>query len=149
MFICDCFLLHHAHFSLGLPVLQNMKNKIKLVAMSICSFALVSCATLTEDSNDQIAMSFSDGSNGSVQLQNKRGSWAMPLPSTISVRKSDDVLQYTAKTNDGRHATGSIPSQMGGKIVASAVFLDFGIVDAITDKHRKYPDSYVIPIRKR
>lgn len=37
---------------------------------------------------------------------------------------------------------------MGGKIVASAVFLDFGIVDAITDKHRKYPDSYVIPVRK-
>ena len=94
-------------------------------------------------------MSFSDGSNGSVQLRNKRGSWDYQLPSTVSVRKSDDVLQYTAKTNDGRTATGSISSRMGGKIVASAVFLDFGIVDAITDKHREYPDSYVIPIKKR
>ena len=41
-----------------------------------------------------------------------------------------------------------IPSTMGAKIVASAVFLDFGITDAITDKHRKYPASFVIPIKK-
>ena len=40
-----------------------------------------------------------------------------------------------------------IPSTMGGKIIASAVFIDFGIVDAITDKHRKYPASFVIPIK--
>jgi hypothetical protein len=45
-------------------------------------------------------------------------------------------------------ASGSIASQMGVKIVASIVFLDFCIVAAITDKHRKYSDSYVIPIRK-
>lgn len=126
-----------------------MNNKLKLVAMSAFSCVFASCATLTEDANDQIAMSFSDGSNGSVQLRNKRGSWDYQLPSTVSVRKSDDVLQYTARTNDGRTAVGSIPSRMGGKIVASAVFLDFGIVDAITDKHREYPDSYVIPIKKR
>jgi hypothetical protein len=129
--------------------MKNMTNKLQLVAMSVCSCAFVGCATLTEDSNDQIAMSLSDGSSGSVQLRNKRGSWHYQLPSTVSVRKSDDPLQYTAKTNDGRLATGSIPSRMGGKIVASALFLDFGIVDAITDKHREYPESYVIPIKKR
>jgi hypothetical protein len=129
--------------------MKNMTTKLKLTAMSVCSCAFVSCATLTEDSNDQIAMSLSDGSSGSVQLRNKRGNWDYQLPSTVSVRKSDDVLQYTAKTNDGRLATGSIPSRMGSKIVASAVFLDLGIVDAITDKHREYPQSYVIPIKKR
>jgi hypothetical protein len=37
---------------------------------------------------------------------------------------------------------------MGGKIVASAVFLDLGIVDSITDKHREYPSNFVIPIAK-
>jgi len=35
---------------------------------------------------------------------------------------------------------------MGGKIVASAVFLDFGITDAITDKHRRYPANFVIVV---
>jgi hypothetical protein len=34
---------------------------------------------------------------------------------------------------------------MGGKIVASAVlFLDLEITDAITNKHRRYPASYVV-----
>ena len=39
-------------------------------------------------------------------------------------------------------------STTGAKIVVSAIFLDFGIVDSITDKHRDYPASYVIPIKK-
>lgn len=125
------------------------KNAPYILFAGIIAATLSSCATLTEDSQDQIAMSFSDGSNGTVQLQNKRGSWNFSLPSTVSVRKSDDALRYTARTSDGRSATGAIPSRMNGKIIASAVFIDFGITDAITDKHREYPSSYVIPIRKR
>jgi hypothetical protein len=35
---------------------------------------------------------------------------------------------------------------MDAKIVASAVFIDFGITDAITGKHRQYPASFVIPM---
>ena len=70
------------------------------------------------------------------------------LPSTTQIRRSDDGLRYDATTDDGRTASGLIPSTMGGKIVASAVFLDFGIVDAITDKHRQYPASFVIPVNK-
>jgi len=52
-----------------------------------------------------------------------------------------------ARRGSGLVARGDIPSRMGGKIIASAVFLDFGIVDSITDKHREYPPSFVIPIR--
>jgi hypothetical protein len=55
-------------------------------------------------------------------------------------------LKYDCVSEDGRKAFGSIASEMGGKIIASAVFIDFGITDAITDKHRKYADSYVIPL---
>ncbi len=109
---------------------------------------MTGCATLTEDANTPIAISFSDGSNGTCKLSNKRGAWETSIPTTISIRKSDDELIYDCKTEDDRTAFGAIPSTMGGKIIASAVFLDFGIVDAITDKHRKYPASFVIPIRK-
>ena len=105
------------------------------------------CATLTNDAMTPIALSFSDGSNGSCQLQNKRGRWEAPLPSTYSVRRSDDPLTYDCKTVDGRTAYGSMPSTIGAKIVASAVFIDFGITDAITDMHREYPASFVIPIQ--
>lgn len=115
--------------------------------LSIMGTVLVSgCATLTEDPMNPIAMSFSDGSSGTCKLQNKRGVWTANLPTTTSVRKSDDGLVYDCETENGTKATGMIPSEMGGKIIASAVFIDFGITDAITDKHRRYASNYVIPV---
>src|SRR5687767_7436242 len=110
--------------------------------------ATAGCATLTEDAMTPVAFSFSDGSNGECKLENKRGAWPSPIPATVSIRKSDDALKYDCLTEDGRKTFGSIPSEMGGKIIASAVFIDFGITDAITDKHRQYPASFVIPIAK-
>ena len=58
-------------------------------------------------------------------------------------------MRYTCKTEDGREASGQLASTVGAKIVASAVFIDFGITDAITDKHREYPSSFVIPVEAR
>ncbi len=121
---------------------------MKLAAMTLLVALTSGCATLTEDPMTPIAISLSDGSSGVVNLQNKRGTWSAKVPGTITVRKSDDPLRYDAETRDGRKAVGSIASTMGGKIIASAVFLDFGIVDAITDKHREYPASFVIPIER-
>lgn len=120
-------------------------NKLIITALAAST---IGCATLTEDAMTTIAFSFSDGSNGNCTFQNKRGVWSEEIPTTASIRKSDDVLKYECVTEDGRKAVGSIESEMGAKIVASAVFLDFGIVDAITDKHRKYPVSFIIPIKK-
>lgn len=123
---------------------------MKKLLLAVLTVSTVGCATLTEDAMTPISFSFSDGVEGDCRLSNKRGVWSTPVPGTISVRKSDDVLKFECTAEDGREAIGSIPSEMGGKIVASAVFLDFGITDAITDKHRKYPPSYVIPMpRKR
>lgn len=93
-------------------------------------------------------MSFSDGSDGECTLSNKRGVWTTEIPATPSVRRSDDPLKFECKTADGREAIGAIPSTVGAKIVASAVFIDFGITDAITDMHREYPVSVVVPISK-
>ncbi|MDX2411401.1 MAG: SHOCT domain-containing protein [Woeseiaceae bacterium] len=119
---------------------------MKRPIIAIIAASTVGCATLTEDAMTPIAFSFSDGSAGNCQLINKRGAWSADVPSVVSVRKSDDALKYQCETKDGREAVGSIESEMGAKIVASAVFLDFGITDAITDKHRKYVASYVIPV---
>ena len=130
---------------------RNKINKgvviMKKILIIGLAFILGGCATLTEDANTPVALSFSDGSSGKCHLTNKRGAWEVNIPSTSDIRKSDDALKYDCQTKDGRRAVGSIPSEMGGKIIASAVFLDFGITDAITDKHRKYASSYVIPIK--
>jgi len=88
-----------------------------------------------------VAVSFSDGSSGECVFENKRGTWATPIPVTVAVRRSDDPLRWRCKTSDGRETTGSIPSTMDAKIVASAVLIDFGITDSITDRHRQYPAS--------
>jgi len=120
---------------------------MKKIVPLILLMAATGCATLTNDAMTPVALSFSDGSNGQCKLQNKRGAWEAPIPTTYMIRRSDDPLKYDCKTNDGRTAFGSIPSTVGAKIVASAVFIDFGITDAITDKHREYPANYVIPIR--
>ena len=105
------------------------------------------CATITNDPNVPVALAFSDGSEGQCKLRNKRGNWQTPIPDTVSIRRSDDVLQYDCVNDAGKTANGGIPSRMGGKIIASAVFIDFGITDSITDKHREYPESFVIPIK--
>ena len=104
---------------------------------------------MTTDAMMPIAFSFSDGSNGRCIFENKRGLWEAEIPANVSIRRSDDVLKYECETEDGRKVMGSIPSTINAKIVASAVFLDLGIVDAITDKHRDYPISYVIPIKAK
>lgn len=121
---------------------------MKNLMVALAAVTAAGCATLTEDAMTPVALSFSDGSDGKCELDNKRGHWTAQIPATISVRKSDDPLKYRCKTKDGRDAEGAIPSEMGGKIIASAVFIDFGITDAITDKHRRYSPSYVIPIQK-
>lgn len=120
----------------------------KYILMALTALSLNACASLTNDAMTPIAMSFSDGSDGKCDLQNKRGVWTAELPDTVFVRRSDDALKYDCTTENGTEALGIIQSKMGAKIVASAVFLDFGIVDSITDKHREYPESFVIPVKR-
>ncbi len=70
------------------------------------------------------------------------------MPATVLVRRSDDSLKYDSKAEDGRTAVGVIPSKVGTKLYLSIFLLDIGITDAITDKHRKYTPSFVIPVKK-
>tara|TARA_X000000950_G_scaffold166814_1_gene203669 strand:- start:207 stop:581 length:375 start_codon:yes stop_codon:yes gene_type:complete len=122
---------------------------MKYIIIILTTCFLISCATITNDANVPVTLTFSDGSEGSCQISNKRMALTVEIPSTTMVRRSDDALKYDCETSDGRKSFGSIPSTLGGKIVASAVFLDFGIVDSITDKHREYPPNFVLPVKKQ
>ncbi len=89
----------------------------------------------------------SDNSSGECSFSNKRGFWRLQMPGTAMIRRSDDVLIYNCKTSDGRQTNGAVASETEGeKMAASIIFWDFGITDAITDKHRKYPASVIIPV---
>ena len=110
---------------------------VKRLLIISAAITLVSCASITNDAFVPMALSFSDGSSGTCKINNKRMVIEAAIPSDPLIRRSDDNLNLNCKTEDGRTAISSVPSTIGGKIVASAVFLDFGIVDLIADKHRE------------
>ena len=119
-----------------------------LLALSLITF--VGCATITNDAYVPVALSFSDGSEGTCRLTNKRMAIQSDIPDSPMIRCSDDALKYDCETEDGRRAFGSINSSIdAAKAGASVVFFDLGITDAITDKGRDYPTSFVIPVKKK
>tara|TARA_B100001063_G_C16514320_1_gene428474 strand:+ start:176 stop:541 length:366 start_codon:yes stop_codon:yes gene_type:complete len=121
---------------------------MKKLSILISIIFLTSCATIVNDANVPIALSFSDGSEGRCKLSNKRMQYDVQVPGTHMVRRSDDALRYDCNSKNGKKGFGSIPSTIeGGKLGASVIFWDLGITDSITDKHRIYPSSYVVPVK--
>lgn len=118
----------------------------KRVAGVLCVLAISGCATLTSDSHQQMSFNAVGCEPFSLQCEawNKRESYTFSPPTKIGVRRSDDALHITCTDKEGRRFMESVSSTVGGKIVASAVFLDLGITDAITDMHREYPQSVTI-----
>ncbi len=127
---------------------MNIDIKFGLLLFSVVGMLLSGCATIVNDANIPLAFSFSDGSSGKCTFKNKRGTWTSAIPTQATfIRRSDDALVYDCETEDGRKASSSVRSEIeGGKLAASVVFFDFGITDAITDKHRTYQGNVVIPI---
>ena len=121
---------------------------MKKLIIVVATMFIAGCATIVNDANIPLTVSFSDGSAGQCTFKNKRGTWSSDIPSTnVMIRRSDDALNYDCSTKDGRQAEGSIQSEMeGGKMAASVLFWDLGITDAITDKHRTYQGNVVIPV---
>ena len=119
----------------------------KILSISVLIF-LTSCATIVNDAEVPVTLSFSDGSSGSCKLSNKRAQYEVEIPGTQMVRRSDDALRYDCKTVDGKTSFGSIPSEIeDAKLAGSVVFFDLGITDSITDKHRTYTQNFTIPVK--
>jgi len=122
-------------------------KKIALVSTAtVCAFLLSGCGTLMNDAMIPISFATSTGEKANCVFRNKRGTWQSEIPASVMIRRSDDALNIECQTQDGRKGAGYLESKMGAEIVASAVFIDFGITDAITDKHRSYDSSYIVPI---
>ena len=125
-----------------------MSKLFKNLTLVLFSITLVSCATIVNDAHIPVSLSFSDGSDGECKLSNKRQSLSGEVPATFMVRRSDDALRVDCTTKSGKKGFVSIPSTLeGGKLAGSVVFFDLGITDSITDKHRIYPSSFVIPVK--
>ena len=125
-----------------------MSRLFKYLTLIFLSITLVSCATIVNDAHIPVTLSFSDASTGECKLSNKRQSLSGEVPATFMVRRSDDALRVDCTTKSGKKGFVSIPSTLeGGKLAGSVVFFDLGITDSITDKHRIYPSSFVVPVK--
>jgi len=125
-----------------------MSRLFKNLTLIFLSITLVSCATIVNDAHIPVTLSFSDASTGECKLSNKRQSLSGEVPATFMVRRSDDALRVDCTTKSGKKGFVSIPSTLeGGKLAGSVVFFDLGITDSITDKHRIYPSSFVVPVK--
>ncbi len=119
-------------------------NRIRTFTLGLAALALTGCATLTNDAMQQIEFIAPQcATTIPCNATNKRGRWQFYAPATVPIRRSDDLLVVRCRTNRGIH-TQSVKSRSDAKIVASAVFIDLGITDAITDKHREYPQQVII-----
>tara|TARA_B100001063_G_C16396969_1_gene372995 strand:+ start:158 stop:526 length:369 start_codon:yes stop_codon:yes gene_type:complete len=119
----------------------------KLCITSLSVLLLASCASIVNDANVPVTLSFSDGSSGNCKLNNKRAAYNVEVPGTTMVRRSDDPLRFDCKTKSGKEAYGSIPSEIEGEKLAGSVLIDLGITDSITDKHRTYTPNFVVPVK--
>ena len=121
---------------------------MKIISKLFIFIFITSCATIVNDAEVPVTLSFSDGSSGSCKLSNKRAQYQVEVPGTHRVRRSDDALKFDCKTVDGKTAFGSIPSEIeDAKLAGSVVFFDLGITDSITDKHRTYTPNFTIPVK--
>ena len=120
---------------------------MRKIALILFGLILTSCATIVNDANVPVSLSLSDGSNGECRLTNKRVSLSGKVPATFMVRRSDDSLRIECTSESGKKGMASIPSEIeGAKLAGSVVFFDLGITDSITDKHRTYASSFVVPV---
>jgi len=120
---------------------KTFAYRARFLGVIVTTILIAGCATITNDAHQQIEF-VAPGCQDvklSCTAQNKRGLWTFDAPATVDIRRSDDNLSVTCTDPEGNQSVQSIPSEIGGKIVASAIFLDLGIVDSITDKHREYP----------
>ena len=117
-----------------------------VAALAAVMVAASGCATITSDSHQPVAFKAPGCAKQALTCtaRNKRGSWDFAAPATVQIRRSDDQLHIDCEGPGGFRHKESVPSRIGAKIVASAVMLDFGIVDSITDKHREYPPQIVM-----
>ena len=74
---------------------------MKNIFIILTALFLANCATIVNDPEVPIALSFSDGSSGSCDLSNKRVSKKVNMPGTHNIRRSDDALVFDCETDDG------------------------------------------------
>ena len=118
-----------------------------VIAVAILAVATAGCATLTNDPYQLIQFVAPYCGNKKIECTatNKRGDHNFSPPEIVRIQRSDDDLTVVCKMNGtDLSPQDKVLSRMKGSIYELVLALDLGIVDAIKDRHREYPDPIVL-----
>ena len=130
-----------------------MKLRKTTMACTVASLALAlsGCATVMQgNQGEHVMVNAVDCPSGTkCTLRNKKGSWQVEPPGSVSVHKSDDPLHVDCRTPQGDVFNHALDSTVHGSIFGN-IILGGGIgaiVDANTDAHREYADAITVHCR--
>ena len=123
--------------------------KLKFIALSAVVIATTGCSTLTQDSNQSLALTSSyqgQPVDAQCQLSNDKGQWDSKAPSNVMVRKSSEDLDVTCKKDGMPDGLLKAVSRAAGSMWGNIIF--GGGVGAIID-HSKgtgydYPNQLLV-----
>lgn len=88
-----------------------MKNPLTLLTTA-CVLAATGCASMyNNDLYQPLSLRLSDNSPATCHLENDMGQWDVPMPKTITVRRSTQPLYYLCTAEDGRTLEGHLFSE--------------------------------------
>ena len=123
--------------------------KLKFIALSAVVIATTGCSTLTQDSNQSLALTSSyqgQPVDAQCKLSNDKGQWDSKAPSNVMVRKSSEDLDVTCKKDGMPDGLLKAVSRAAGSMWGNIIF--GGGVGAIID-HSKgtgydYPNQLLV-----
>ena len=118
------------------------------IAVVILAVTTAGCATFTNDPYQLVQFVAPYCGNKKIECTatNKRGAHEFSPPALVRIQRSDDDLNVVCKMKDTTQLLpkDKVRSRMQGSIYELAFALDLGIVDAVKDRHREYPDPIVL-----
>ena len=129
----------------------SVHRRCAIALAGLAILVLSGCATVMQGNEGENVMVNTVGCPEETKctLTNKKGSWQVEPPGSVSVQKSDDALHVRCRTPAGDEINAALDSEMHGSIFGN-IILGGGIgaiVDANTDAHREYANEITIHCR--
>lgn len=124
--------------------------KLRFLALSVLIVATTGCSTITQDSNQSLALTSSyqgQPVDAECKLSNDKGQWTSKAPSNVMVRKSNEDLDVTCKKDGVPDGLLKAVSRAAGSMWGNIIF--GGGVGAIIDHNKgtgyDYPNQ--LPVK--
>ena len=116
-----------------------------ILVLAFVGLVIAGCASKAREPLAPMKITFSDGSWGTCNLENRHGDWDVVVPGSVDVRTSSDVLSFNCVTISGQSASGYIPLESNAaRAAVSSGDLQLAPSEGIAGAHARYPRKWVV-----